>query len=105
MPSRHGFSLISPNRDEYMIESSAKRIRELLSASILISSENAMPSDVSRMFFRIDLRKIHMPDCESRTHRKYSTDIASESIQFPNLCLKLMAFESRTGNREAFRKS
>ena len=46
-----------------------------------------------------------MPDCESRTQRKNSTDIASDSTRLPNLCLKLMARESRTGKREAFRKS
>src|SRR5260370_720024 len=31
--------------------------------------------------------------------------MASDSIQFPNLCLKLMALRSRTGKRDAFRKS
>ena len=87
------------------MEISAKRMREFLSASILISSENAMPSEVNRMFLRMERRKTHMPDCESRTQRKYRIDIASDNIQLPNLCLKLMASRSRTGKREAFRKS
>ena len=74
-------------------------------ASILISSENAIPSDSNRMSFKIDRLNTHMPDCESRTHRKYNTDIAIDSTQLPNLCLKLIAWRSRTGNREAFKKS
>ena len=87
------------------MEISVKRTRALLRASILISSENDMPSDSRCMSFKIDRRNTHMPDCESRTQRKYSMDIASERTQFPNLCLKLMARRSRTGKREAFRKS
>ena len=43
------------------------------------------------MSLRMERRNTHIPDCESRTHRKYSTDMASESTRFPNLCLKLMA--------------
>ena len=87
------------------MEISPNRIRGLRKASILISSENAMPSDSSFMSFRIERRNTHMPDCESRTQRKNSTDIASDSTRFPNLCLKLMASRSRTGKRDAFRKS
>src|SRR5262249_26266237 len=101
MPSRQGLSLISPSRDEYMIDISPKRMRGLRSASILISSENAMPSDSSFISFRIWRRKTHIPDCESRTQRKNSTDVAIESARLPTLCLKLMARRSRTGNREA----
>src|SRR5947207_7077587 len=36
-PSRHGLSLASPRREEYMMEISPKRIRGLRRASILIS--------------------------------------------------------------------
>src|SRR5262245_38690129 len=104
-PSRQGLSLISPRREEYMMEISPKRMREFRRASILISSENAMPSDSSFISLRIRRRKTHMPDCESRTHRKKSTDVAIESARFPILCLKLMAWRSRTGKREALRKS
>src|SRR5262249_24363588 len=43
-PSRQALSLVSPRRELYMIEISPKRMRELRSASILISSLNAMPS-------------------------------------------------------------
>ena len=50
-----------------------------------------MPSLSSFMSFRIARRNTHMPDCESRTQRKNSTDMASESTRLPNLCLKLMA--------------
>ena len=47
-----------------------------------------------------------MPDCESRTQRKNSIDMASESTRFPNLCCEAHgAARSRTGKREAFRKS
>ena len=38
-----------------------------------------------------------MPDCESRTQRKYSADIASDRIRLPILCFKLIALRSRTG--------
>src|SRR5262249_33001739 len=71
-PSRQGFSFFSPSRDEYRIEISPKRMRELRSASILISSENAMPSDSSFIPPRMERRRTHMPDWESRTHRKNS---------------------------------
>ena len=40
-----------------------------------------------------------MPDCESRTQRKYSIDMASDSTRFPNLCLKLIALA--VAHREA----
>src|SRR5205823_3350537 len=103
--SRQGLSLISPRRDEYMIDSSVNRILELRKASIFISSENAIPSDSRIMPFKMQRRKTHIPDCESRTQLKNRSDIASDSTQFPNLCLKLIAPRSRTGNREAFRKS
>src|SRR5262249_24308477 len=104
-PSRQGFSLISPRRDEYWIEISSNRIRESRMASILISSENAMLSDSSTMSRRIARLNTHMPDCESRTQRKNRIDVASDRTRLPNLCLKLMAWRSRTGNREALRKS
>ena len=56
--------------------SRVKRIFGYFSASILISSEKAMPSETSFISSRMDRRKTHMPDCESRTQRKYSSDIA-----------------------------
>src|SRR5258707_656683 len=87
------------------MEISAKRMRGLFSASILISSENDIPSDSSRISSKIERRKTHIPDCESRTHWKYNSDIANDKTQFPNLCLKLIARRSRTGKRDAFRKS
>src|SRR5579883_117557 len=87
------------------MEISTKRTRRLLSASILISSENAMPSEVSFSPFKIDRRKTHMPDCESRTQRRYRMDMASDRIRFPSLFKKLIALRSCTGNREVFRKS
>ena len=52
MPSRQGFSLISPRRDEYRMESSSNLVFGSSSASILISSLKAMPSDSS--FIRSD---------------------------------------------------
>src|SRR5271165_67679 len=87
------------------MDNSAKRICFRFKASTLISSENAIPSDSSRISFRMDLRKTHIPDCESRTQRKNSSDMARDSAQLPNLCLKLIALASRTGNLQAFRKS
>jgi hypothetical protein len=63
-----------------------------------------MPSDSRCMSSRMDRRKTHMPDCESRTQRKYSSDMASDSTQFPNLCFKLMAFGSRTGKTRGVEK-
>src|SRR5580692_9745149 len=87
------------------MEISTNRTPAFFRASILISSENAMPSDTSFMFLRIDRRNTHIPDCESRTQRKYRIDMANDKIKLPNLCLKLMALRSRTGNRDAFRKS
>src|SRR5512138_3671286 len=80
-------------------------MRELLSASILISSENAMLSDSRFMDVRMDRRKTHIPDWESRTHRKYRPLIATDKARFPTLCLRLIARRSRTGNRDALRKS
>ena len=47
-----------------------------------------MPSDSSFMSFRMDRRNTHMPDCESRTQRKNSIDMASESTRLPNLLLE-----------------
>src|ERR1039457_372795 len=105
MASRQGLSLISPRRVEYRIAISTKRIWRLRMASILISSEKAMPSASSFMSSRMERRKTHMPDWESRTQRKKRMEVASESARLPNLCLKLMARESRTGKREAFKKS
>src|SRR5215467_10353482 len=87
------------------MEISTKRTWRLLSASILISSENAIPLDVSFSPARIERRKTHMPDCESRTHRKYKIDIARERTRFPSLFKKLIALRSRTGNRDVLRKS
>ena len=37
---------------------------------------------------RILRRKTHMPDCESRTQRKYSSDMAMDSTRLPNLCFE-----------------
>src|SRR5215469_5325894 len=87
------------------MEISAKRMRRSFSASILISSEKAIPSAVRFMPFKIERRNTHMPDCESRIHRKYKSDIASERIRLPTLLRKLIALESRTGKREVFKKS
>src|SRR4051812_34750834 len=87
------------------MEISTNRTLEFFRASILISSENAIPSDSSFMSFRIDRRNTHMPDCESLTQRKKRIEVASDKTKFPNLCLKLIACASRTGNRDAFRKS
>src|SRR5260221_10412730 len=88
-PSRQGFSLISPSRDEYMMEISAKRMLSLFNASILISSENAIPSETNFIPFKIDRLNTHIPDWESRTQRKYKMDMTSERTKLPNLCLKL----------------
>jgi len=52
------------------MEISRKRILGLLSASIFISSENAIPSDSSVIRGSIERRKTHIPDCESRTQWK-----------------------------------
>ena len=38
------------------------------------------------MFFRIERRKTHMPDCESRTQRKNSSDMASDSTEVAESC-------------------
>src|SRR5665647_2650664 len=59
-----------PVREVYIIEISPKRIRESRRASILISSLKPMPSGSSFMSWRMERRKTHMPDCESRTQRK-----------------------------------
>src|SRR5262249_37786917 len=88
-PSRHRLSFVSPSREEYRMEISPKRTRGFRIASILISSLNAMPSLISFMSLRMDLRNTHMPDCESRTQRKKRTDITRDSTRFPNLFLKL----------------
>src|ERR1039458_7724507 len=79
MPSRQGLSFISPRRVEYRIAISPKRMRRLRIASILISSEKAMPSASSFMSCRMERRKTHMPDWESRTQRKKRMEVASES--------------------------
>src|SRR5580658_122792 len=97
-------SLVSPKREEYWMEISPKRIVGSRRASILISSENAMPSDSNFIFFKMERRKTHMPDCESRTQRKKSSDMARERPRLPILFFQLMARRSRTGNREALRK-
>src|SRR5712692_6612611 len=81
-PSRQAFSFVSPRRELYRIEISPKTILGCFSASILISSENDMLSDSSLINDRMLRRNTHMPDCESRTQWKYSSEVASESARF-----------------------
>src|ERR1035438_3975810 len=98
-------SLVSPTREVYIIEISPNRIRASRSASILISSLKPMPSDSNFMCSRMERRKTHMPDCESRTQRKKSSDMARERPRLPISLIRLIPRRSRTGNRDALRKS
>src|ERR1035441_541465 len=88
-PSRQRLSLVSPTREVYIIEISPNRIRASRSASILISPLKPMPSDSNFMFSRMERRKTHMPDCESRTQRKNSSDMASERPRLPISLIRL----------------
>src|ERR1035437_8142060 len=104
-PSPQRLSLVSPTREVYMMEISPKRIRESRKASILISSLKPMPSDSSFICWRMERRKTHIPDCESRTQRKKRRDMARDRPRLPISLIRLMPRRSRTGKREALRKS
>ena len=70
----------------------------------MISSLKAMPSLSRSISFRLSRSKTHIPDCESRTQRKKSTDSDRLSSLLPTQCLRDMARLFFSGKREAERK-
>jgi len=101
-PSRQGFSFFSPSLKSIGSKSPEAHVGSA-QASILISSEKAMPSLTRRMSPGWSgggptcLTGSRAPSEEQNRHGK-------ERIRLPILCLKLMAWVA-TGKREALRKS
>ena len=76
-----------------------------VNASILISSESAMPLLVRSRSSRISFLNIHMPDCESTTNLRYSAIIVPERTALPSRRIGLFVPPCFEYQRRAVMKS